>query len=87
MVMSFTMMMDKVADIVGIVGVFFVLLAYYLLTTNRLSASHLPYQLFNFFGALLILFSLMFTWNTASVIVEAAWVLISMVGIYRAMVK
>lgn len=73
-----------IADLIGVTGVILVLIAYFLLNTNRLFALNLSYQLLNFFGALMILFSLLFTWNTASVLVESAWVLISIVGIYRA---
>lgn len=42
------------------------------------------YQWLNFFGAWLILFSLFFHWNTACVIIEVAWILISVFGLYQA---
>lgn len=75
---------EKCADAVGIIGVILVLIAYYLLNTNRIFALNMSYQLLNFFGALMILFSLFYEWNIASFLVESAWTIISLVGIYRA---
>ena len=74
---------EKSADIVGIAGVILLLIAYYFLNTNKLSADGLNYQLLNFIGASFILFSLFFDWNTASVLIESAWIIISLIGIYR----
>lgn len=73
-----------IADITGIIGVVLVLVGYFLLNTNRLYALSMSYQLLNLFGAIMILFSLFFSWNTASVLVETAWIVISIVGVYRA---
>ena len=73
----------KAADIVGIIGVILLLIAYYLLNTNKLSANGMTYQLLNCIGASFILFSLFFDWNTASVLIESAWIVISLIGIYR----
>lgn len=71
------------ADISGIIGVVLVLIAYFCLNTNRMSAIDLRYQLLNFIGSWLILYSLYFSFNLASVIIEIAWILISVIGIYR----
>lgn len=71
------------ADIIGIIGVILVLAAYYFLNINRIRPIHMSYLLMNFIGSCLILFSLMFTWNLSSVIIEIAWILISLIGIYR----
>ncbi|OGT37061.1 MAG: hypothetical protein A3F12_00965 [Gammaproteobacteria bacterium RIFCSPHIGHO2_12_FULL_38_14] len=78
------MFLQHSANIIGIVGVIFVLIAFFLLNMNKLAAKHLSYQLLNFFGASFILFSLMFEWNTASVLIESAWVVISVMGLYQA---
>lgn len=43
----------------------------------------MSYQVLNLLGALFILYSLIFHWNLASFLIEAAWVLISLIGIYR----
>ena len=73
----------KCADIIGVIGVIFMLIAYYLLNLNRMSANSMNYQLLNFFGAIFVLFSLYFSWNMASALIEAAWVLISLMGMVR----
>ena len=73
----------KSADAVGIIGVILLLISYYLLSVNKLSSQTIRYQLLNFFGSGLILFSLFFDWNTAAVIIEISWMIISLIGIYR----
>jgi len=71
------------SDTVGIIGVILLLIAYYLLSTSKMSPHSLRYQLLNLSGAMFILFSLMFHWNTASVLIEFAWITISLIGIIR----
>ena len=73
----------KLSDPVGITGVIIILIAYYYLSVGRWPADSLKYQWLNFIGAWLILFSLYFHWNTSSVLIEVAWIIISMIGIYR----
>lgn len=77
------MMISHVADVIGIIGVLFVLIAYFLLTTNKMFPYHLSYHLLNFFGSVMILFSLMFAWNTSAVLIEIAWSVVSLLGVYR----
>lgn len=71
------------SNIAGIVGVIFLLTAFFLLNTNKLSPKDLKYQIMNLSGAILILFSLFFHWNTASVLIEIAWIIISLIGIFK----
>ena len=68
---------------IGIVGVLLILLAYFLLQNEMLSIETLCYSLLNLIGALLILVSLFYHWNLPSVLIEIAWILISIRGIYR----
>jgi hypothetical protein len=56
---------------------------YFMLQTGRFRPEELRYSLGNFFGAGMILISLFHDWNLPSVIVEAVWVAISIVGIVR----
>ena len=72
---------------IGIVGVLLTLLGYFLLNINKLSSRDLSYLLLNLIGSSLVLFSLYFHWNLSSVLIEGAWVLISLLGIYRAFAK
>jgi hypothetical protein len=71
------------SDIVGLVGVGFVVGAYYLITSQKLTSHDLRYHLMNLCGAVLILMSLLNTWNTASVVIELIWISISLYGIRR----
>jgi hypothetical protein len=70
-------------DLVSIVGVTIILYAYFFLQLNRLEASSYLYSTLNLIGSLLILFSLYFDWNLSAVIIEVAWVGISVLGIIR----
>jgi hypothetical protein len=74
---------SKFADGIGLIGVIIILVTYFLLNTSRISAHTLQYQILNFIGSWLILFSLLFNWNLAAVLIEVAWILISMMGAYR----
>lgn len=76
--------LEATADTIGIVGVVLILIAYFLLSTDRWPANSMRFQFLNFLGAWLILYSLYFHWNLASVVIEVAWIFISMVGMYRA---
>lgn len=75
----------KISNTVGITGVILVLIAYYLLNTSRVSPTNIYYLMLNFIGAWLILFSLMYHWNLASVLIELAWITISIIGLFRLM--
>jgi hypothetical protein len=76
-------MLFSLSDKVGICGVSFILIAYFMLSMGKWTANQLIYQLFNFSGAWLILFSLYFHWNLSSVLIEIAWIMISLVGLYK----
>jgi hypothetical protein len=71
------------ADAVGIVGVILTLAAYYLLNVGKLSSDNINYLMLNLLGSCMLFFSLMFNWNLSSVLIEIAWILISLIGIYR----
>ena len=75
--------LQEIADPVGIVGVVLILIAYYYLSIGRWVADSLLYQFLNFLGAWLILFSLFYHWNLSSVVIEVAWIIISIIGMYR----
>ncbi|MEE8119712.1 MAG: cyclic nucleotide-binding protein [Gammaproteobacteria bacterium] len=71
-------------DLVGIIGVILILAAYLLLQIGTVTVQSLWYSLANAIGAVLILFSLYFDFNLPSVIIELAWLAISLIGITRA---
>ncbi len=74
-------------DILGIGGVAIILFAYLALQLEKLSVLDWRYSALNGVGALLILISLMFSFNLASFIIEIAWLLISLFGLFRAFQK
>ena len=69
---------------VGYVGVVMVILAFLLLQARKLHGTGLTYQLLNVFGAFGVLLSLTFgARNVPALLLEIAWVLISVYGIAR----
>ncbi len=76
-------LLNSVPDMIGIVGVVFTLIAYYYLNVGKFSPDNMSYLLLNLAGSGLILFSLFFSWNLSCAIIEAAWISISLIGIYR----
>ncbi len=70
-------------DVLGIIGVAFILAAYLLLQLERMSATGPSYLLANGLGSLLILVSLVNEFNLSAFVVEATWFLISLFGLMR----
>lgn len=79
--------LEILPDVIGMLGVTLVLSAFGLLNMNKVTSSTMMYQMMNLIGSMLLLFSLCFHLNIASVVIEIAWMLISLVGIYRALKK
>lgn len=74
-------------DAVGAVGTTLIIATYVLLQTGRIRSETLLYSLLNAAGAGLILFSLAFNFNLSAFIVEFFWLLISLFGIGRYLLK
>ena len=74
----------KQFNVIGIMGVVLVLGAYLLLQIDKLSQNSITYSLLNLIGSVLILISLLYTWNLASFVIEIAWLLISVFGLGKA---
>ena len=76
--------MNSWPDIVGFIGVFIILIAYSLLQARRMDGNGVWYPLINLVGAILILISLLYKPNMPAIVMEAAWVVVSVVGIFFA---
>lgn len=76
---------EEFSNHVGIVGVILTLMAFYLINMNKVTSKSLSYQWLNLVGSILLLYSLIFHWNLASVLIEIAWISISLLGLYRAL--
>ena len=72
-----------IPDVLGILGVLIILWYYFLLQVGKCAAHHLGFSVGNLLGAILLLISLRYNFNLASVIIESAWCLISAYGIIR----
>jgi len=68
-------------DILGTLGVALIILAYAAVQVRRMKSEQLSYSVMNLIGAALILVSLKYNFNLASVIIEVFWILISVWGI------
>ncbi len=70
-------------DIVGLIGVVFIILAFLFLQMEKCSPFSVAYLLLNLGGSVCLLYSLFYNWNTASVVIECLWLFISIYGIIR----
>lgn len=75
--------MIRIPDMIGIIGVVLTLIAYYFINIGKWSSDSLSYVLYNLIGSCCLMFSLMFNWNLSSVLIEIAWISISLIGLYR----
>jgi len=73
------------SDLVGFVGVGFVVGTYFLSQIGRMDVTRPLYPALNGIGALFILFSLYYSFNPASFVIEMFWLAISAVGLVRAL--
>jgi hypothetical protein len=70
-------------EIVGLVGVAFVLLAYFGLQSGRLRGDGVAFQLVNILGAGAIALSLVYDFNLSAMVIELCWIAISIYGLVR----
>lgn len=74
----------SVPDLIGLIGVALILIAYWGVQTDRLPAADWRFSAVNGLGALLIMVSLYFTFNLASFVIEVFWLIISGYGLIKA---
>ncbi len=70
-------------DIVGSIGVILILGSYLLVQMDRLTSPGLRYSIANAIGAGMIAVSLLVDFNLYALVVEVAWLLISLFGVVR----
>lgn len=70
-------------DLVGNIGVFFILITYLLLQLDKIDSHTMKYSCLNAVGASAILCSLYFEFNLSAFIIELFWLLISLIGIIK----
>lgn len=69
--------------IVGLIGMIVVLLAYFLLQARKLHGNGMIYLLMNALGSAAIIVSLIYRPNLPSLVLEIAWLAISIYGLVR----
>ncbi len=72
-------------DFVGFAGVGLVVGSYFLSQIGRMDVARPAYPAVNALGAHLILFSLRYSFNAASFVIEIFWLAISLTGLARAL--
>ena len=73
----------SVTDWVGSVGVFLILLAYFLSTINTVNNKSLLYIVLNLLGASLACYASILLDYTPFIILEAAWALVALVSLFK----
>lgn len=73
----------SITDAVGLVGVTMLLLAYFLLQSEKVRFDDYLFLGTNAAGSFLIVISLLREFNLSAFFIEAAWVAVSLFGIYR----
>lgn len=81
--LSSSFLLTWASDFIGCLGTLIILIVYALLQMGKLESSSVRYSLLNIVGAILILSSLLFSWNLSAVLMEISWVIISLFGILR----
>lgn len=74
-------------DLLGLLGVFITLIAYFLLNIKKISSEKTAYPILNIIGSVLILYSLFFEWNIAAFVMEICWLLVSFYGLSQVFVS
>ena len=75
--------MIQLHNIIGLVGVVMVLVAYYLLQVGKLAAHGFLYSLLNAVSSCFILWSLFHAWNLSAALIEICWLIISAYGLIK----
>jgi 4a-hydroxytetrahydrobiopterin dehydratase len=68
---------ESIPNLIGLLGVSLILLAYVLLQVKIWKPDSLKFSFYNLIGSVCILFSLFFNWNLSSVVIEISWMIVS----------
>ena len=71
-------------DILGTIGVGFIVVMYVMLQTERIDPGRMAFSIFNAVGSILILISLAYEFNFSAVLIEGIWLIVSLYGLWRA---
>jgi len=74
-------------QIIGFIGMLFIVYAYFLLQANKVIHNSLQFQILNLIGAILLIISLLVHFNLGSFMIEVFWIIITVYGIIKNRVK
>jgi hypothetical protein len=77
-------MTPTIGDMIGIIGVFIIVIAYILMQVDRMDPKGFWFSALNTLGAVFILVSLFYDWNLASFVMEVIWFTLSLYGTIKA---
>jgi multidrug transporter EmrE-like cation transporter len=72
-------------DIVGNIGVFFIIFSYFLLQSEKIKSTDINYSIMNGGGSVLVLISLFYDYNLSAVVIQVFWIILSAYGIIKAL--
>jgi hypothetical protein len=79
--------MDTILQILGILGVGCIIVAYFQLQREVWTSRSLPYLAVNLMGSILMMLSFIPAWNLPGFIIEVFWFLITGYGLWRYLKK
>lgn len=74
-------------DILGTIGVVFIVVMYIMLQSEKISAERPAFSAFNALGAILILISLSYEFNLSAALIEGVWLIVSLYGLWKALYR
>ncbi len=72
-----------IVDAIGSFGALIVVAAYFATQMRMMNSDDLAFPVVNLLGSVLIVYSLVYNFNLASMLIEGFWILISIVGIVQ----
>ena len=72
-----------IVDAIGSFGALIVVAAYFATQMRMVNSDDLAFPVVNLLGSVLIVYSLVYNFNLASMLIEGFWIIISLIGIIQ----
>ncbi|NRA62585.1 MAG: hypothetical protein HRU25_17130 [Psychrobium sp.] len=76
-------MIEVIFNVIGMTGTALVVGSFFMLQLEKMAPQDLGYNVMNLSGAILLLISLTYNFNLASVVIELFWIGASLIGLYK----